>query len=50
MILFLSVNSVTSDLKKSVILSQDGINFDINVLITGKNAEEKTIQLKNKRS
>jgi ABC-type transport system, involved in lipoprotein release, permease component len=46
MILFLSVNSVTSDLKKSVILSQDGINFDINVLITGKNAEEKNNTVK----
>ncbi|AJG98807.1 cell division protein FtsX [Clostridium beijerinckii] len=46
MILFLSVNSVTSDLKKSVILSQDGTNFDINVLITGKNVEEKNNTVK----
>lgn len=46
MILFLSVNSFTSDLKKSVILSQDGINFDINVLITGKNIEEKNNTVK----
>ncbi|WP_411680125.1 ABC transporter permease [Clostridium thailandense] len=46
MILFLSVNSVTSELKKSVILSQDGINFDINVLITGKNTEEKNNTVK----
>ncbi|WP_271810883.1 ABC transporter permease [Clostridium beijerinckii] len=46
MILFLTVNSFTSDLKKSVILSQDGINFDINVLITGKNAEEKNNTVK----
>lgn len=46
MVLFLSVNSFASDLKKSVILSQDGISFDINVLITGKNVEEKNNTVK----
>ncbi|MBE6089222.1 MAG: FtsX-like permease family protein [Clostridium beijerinckii] len=46
MVLFLSVNSFASDLKKSVILSQDGINFDINVLVTGKNVEEKNNTVK----
>lgn len=46
MILFLSVSSFTSDLKKSTVLSQKGINFDINVSLRGENIEAKNNTIK----
>ncbi|MBZ9685639.1 FtsX-like permease family protein [Clostridium estertheticum] len=46
MILFLSVIFFTSDLKKSTVLSQEGINFDINISLRGENVEAKNNTIK----
>ncbi len=46
MILFLSVSSFTSDMKKSTVISQKGINFDIKVSLKGENLEAKDNTIK----
>ncbi|NFE79384.1 FtsX-like permease family protein [Clostridium sporogenes] len=50
MILFLSVSSFTSYLKKSLVLSQEGINFDINILLRDSSSEEKNDIIKKIKS
>lgn len=41
MVLFLVVSSFTESLKKSLVMSQEGINFDIQTSISSENAAEK---------
>ncbi|NLM13647.1 ABC transporter permease [Defluviitalea saccharophila] len=41
MVLFLVVSAFTAVLKKSIVLSQDGINYDIQVSIESENEEEQ---------
>lgn len=41
MVLFLVVSSFTANLKKSILMTQDGINFDLRVTVDNKNEEAK---------
>lgn len=46
MILFLTVSSFTQNLKKSLYLAQDGLNFDIVAQVNGSSASEKSDLIK----